>query len=83
MATADLEEYQRLKRRIEDINRIVSQAEGELRAIQRGLKEEFGVDSLSTAEKKLEELESNKLELEKQFSKELAEFKQKWGDRLS
>lgn len=67
-------EFERIKRKIEEGKLAKARAEGNLEQIKTTLKEVYGVDTISAAKAKLEELESaqaillkEKEELEKQL----------------
>jgi hypothetical protein len=78
----DLIEYNRLKRRAEELRSQADKAQGGLEQHMRKLKTEFNCDSVEQAEKILEELKSEQNELETSYTKALAEFKKKWKDQL-
>lgn len=78
----DLNEYKRLKKRVEELKDSAKKAEVREEYLLRQLKEEFLCDSLEDAEtllkKRVEELE----EEGREYERELEKFSKKYGERL-
>lgn len=75
-------EYQNLKKKWEEAKAEVARSEGMISEQMKGLKSDFGVDTVADAELKLQELQAEEIELEKQCDQLLAELKEEFGDRL-
>jgi len=78
----DLKEYERLKTKVDRLQREADRAAG-IRDEKMGrLKEEFGCKSLDAARKLLKTVEQETEEAEAGYAEALEEFKEKWGDKL-
>jgi len=77
-----MEELERLKRRVGDLQSQKHRAEGRLQEAQERLKKEFQVNTLKAAEKLLKELEEQSTTAQEEFETALGAFKKEWGDKL-
>lgn len=77
-----LRRFQHLQSQVEELKRKKSEAEGTLRYLESQLKEEFGCDDLSSAKKKLLQLEKQVQKAQQTYDNTLEEFEQKWGSVL-
>lgn len=75
----NLDEFAKVKKRVEGLQREADQAEGALGEIKKHLKETFACDSIKAALALQEQLEEEEAELEKQYNAALAEFKKEWA----
>jgi len=78
----NLEEYKRLKKKVEDLQRESNRAEGKLKGLMDRLEEEQGCTSLKEADEKVTKIQDRLQKLEDKFDKALETFKEKWGDKL-
>lgn len=78
----DLEQFNKIKKHAEDRRREVNQAEGAMTQLLADLKDKFGCENIRDAEEKLAELERQEKEAAAVYEKELAAYKEKWGDLL-
>lgn len=78
----DANEFQRIKKKVENLKQEKSRAEGALAEQERVLKESFDCDSLEDAESKLEELERKRDAAKTKYEADLEAFKDKFGDLL-
>ena len=78
----NLEEYKRLKKKVEDLQRESNRAEGKLKGLMDRLEEEQGCTSLKEADVKVTKIQEKLEKLEKSFDTALEKFKDKWGDKL-
>ena len=79
--TISIEEYKKLKAKVEERKAKAARAEGAYDEAMKRLKA-AGHDSIEAAEAGLAELKAKEAEAEKAYESELASFKEKWGDRL-
>ena len=78
----DLQEFQRLKAKVEESRRRGDKAAGAMESIARRLKDEFGCPSVEAAEARLEELEEAEKDAAKAAEDAMREFTKKYGERL-
>jgi predicted nucleic acid-binding Zn-ribbon protein len=76
-----IDEYRKLKTKVEERKAKASRAEGAYDEAMKRLKA-AGCDSIEDAEKKLAELKAEEAEAEQAYEEELACFKQKWEGKL-
>jgi seryl-tRNA synthetase len=69
-----LAEFEKLKTRVEDAQRIADRAAGAAAQLKKRLADEYGCDGLKAAKRKLKELERAVAELETEFETALAAF---------
>ena len=79
--TISVEEYKKLKAKVEERKAKAARAEGAYDEAMKRLKE-AGYSSIEDAEAGLAELKKQEAEAEEAYETELAAFKAKWGDRL-
>ena len=77
-----VEEYRRLKAKVEERKAAAARAEGAYDEAMKRLKE-AGYVSILAAEEGLEQLKVEEAEAEEAYETELEQFKTKWGDRLA
>ena len=77
------EEFQKLKKKAEQVKSEINRAEGQLTSHLENLRREYGVDSLEEAEEKLTDLESGLKEAEKEFEAAKTAFQEKYGSLMS
>lgn len=78
----DANEFQRIKKKVENLKQEKSRAEGALDEQKRVLKESFGCDSIEAARSKLAELKQNMDKAKIEYENVLASFKDQFGDLL-
>ena len=76
--TISVEEYQKLKKRVETVRREHDKAQGALEQTMKRLKEEFDCDSLKEARQLHKRLKREAAEAAEKFDGALAEFQEKW-----
>jgi hypothetical protein len=76
----DTATYEKLKRTINERKSDQDRAQGALDIALKQLKEEFGVDNLPDARKKLEKLQKEEQTATAAFNEELAKFKERFPD---
>lgn len=76
-----VEEYRKLKSKVDDLKAKAARAEGAYDEAMKRLKE-AGYSSIEDAEAGLVELKKQEAEAEEAYESELERFKAKWGDRL-
>lgn len=81
--TVLLDDFHKIVARVKEEQRKKAQAEGALTQILKRIKEEFGCKSLKDARRLLNRLEREEIQLAKEFTDALDEFKRKFGARLS
>ena len=79
----DLEQYQKLKDKVDKLQRESDRAEGALEEVMKELASEFKCDSLSQAEKLATKLRKESDEAEKDYQEALDKFEEKWEDVLN
>jgi len=77
-----LKEYERLKTKVERLQREADRAAGIRDEKMDRLKEEFGCTSLAEARKLLKTVEQEAEEAEAKYAEALGAFKEKWEDQL-
>lgn len=77
-----IEEYQRLKVRVDELTRKHNEAEGMLKAEMKNLREKFKCQTIEQAEERLSGLEEKERELKEQLKEEEEAFLEKWQDVL-
>jgi len=83
--TLDLDTYRHLKRECERASRECERAEGALANYRIQLVEQFGIESVTEAERLVEQWEKESAELEEKLQKMMRDFKNRWkakGDGL-
>jgi seryl-tRNA synthetase len=79
----DLQKYQRLKERVDELRRQQDRASGVVSTIKATLKEEFGVSTLKQAKTKLKELLKEQDEAEGEYEEKLEAFEKEFGEILN
>lgn len=79
--TVSVEEYRKLKSKVDERKAAASRAEGAYDEAVRRLKE-AGCSSVEDAEAKLKQLKAEEAEAEQAYEAELKKFKEKWSERL-
>lgn len=82
MSTVDVPEYQRLKKRADELKAESDRAAGSLATVLTRLKNEFGCETIEAAEAKLVELRAAEERAATAYNTALAAFKEKFGDYL-
>jgi predicted nucleic acid-binding Zn-ribbon protein len=75
-----IEEFERLKRRVDDANETAARAAGAASELKKRLKREFGVDSVTAARAELKKMETAAAELERKFQSTLTKFERDYSD---
>jgi hypothetical protein len=78
----EADEFIRLKRKAESLQRQAAEAQGALKQLLAGLKERYGVDSLEAGAKLLKRKERLQKEAEERRDEALRTFREKYGDWL-
>ena len=78
----DVQEFQRIKSKVETARREFDKAQGVLSEHLRRLKNDFGCDTLEDAESKLKSLEKKLKSKTSIYEESLATFKDKWSDEI-
>ena len=81
--TIDIKQYEQLKRRVETLQREHDRAEGALGQLMTKLADEHGCETLDDARAKAKQLKVDAEAAESEYDAALAEFEEKWGDRLA
>ena len=76
-----VEEYRRLKTKVEERKAAAARAEGAYDEAMKRLKE-AGYNSILSAEDGLKQLKVEEAEAEEAYKTELERFKTKWGDKM-
>jgi len=76
-----VDEYKRLKAKVEERKSLAARAEGAYDEAVRRLKE-AGCSSVEDAEAKLKQLKEEEAEAEQAYEAELKKFNEKWKDKL-
>jgi len=79
----DLQKYQRLKERVDELQREKDRASGVVSTIKDTLKEEFGVSTLKEAKEKLQKLKEEQAEAEAEYKTRLKAFEREFGEVLN
>lgn len=79
--TLTVEEYRKLKAKVEERRAAAARAEGAHDEAVRRLKE-AGYSSVEQAEAGLKKLKAEEAEAERAYQAELTKFEEKWGDKL-
>jgi len=77
-----VEEYKRLKDKIEALRQKKARAEGALEQAERRLLIELGVESVTEAEREVGRLEDESRVLAERLQKKLDDFVERWGGKL-
>ena len=80
--SVSLVEYQKLKAAADKLRADADRAQGALDATLAKLKVEHGCDRLEEAEALLEKYERAEHKAEQEYERELAKFKEEWGNVL-
>jgi flagellar biosynthesis chaperone FliJ len=78
MVDKTAQELERMKKKVDEAKTKVSNLEGKRDSLLEQLKNDFGLDTVEQAEKKLKELEQQKEELEQQVEEKLQEIKENY-----
>jgi len=78
----DLNEYNRLKKAVDDKQREANKAAGALEQTVAQIKSEFGCASFADAKRKLAELEEQEKQAESEYNKALKKFKNDFSRHL-
>ena len=79
---SDFKRYLTIKNEVESMNRKVERAKGALESELSRLEKMFGCDTIEDGQKKLKQLGLKRREAKKKFESEIAEFEDKWSDKL-
>lgn len=82
MANQKLNDYLRLKKKVESAQQQADQAEGALGEVMKQLKKEFGCTTLKEAKKKLKQLERQKESSKEDFETAVEKFEDDWSEKL-
>ena len=74
--TIMFDDFESLKRRVEELTRKRDRASGELKAAISTLKKEFGCSSIEEAKEMLTEMEKRERQLAKKYTKAKQEFEE-------
>lgn len=77
-----LEEYQKAKKNIDNLQRELNKKEGLLESVMQQLKEN-NCNSLEEAKKVLNRVNKKRKIVEDKFNEKLKEFEEKWKDKLN
>jgi len=77
-----LDQYQKLKQRVDRLQREADKAAGARAERLKRLEDEFGCKSIKEAEKLLAKLEAEAKKVESDYQQAAAEFYEEWGDKL-
>jgi hypothetical protein len=77
-----IEEYQRLKKQAEALERRAERAKGRLAQMMQQLKTDFDCDNLEDAKTLLGQMEEELKEAERELAEQTAAFQEEWGDEL-
>lgn len=80
--TVALDNYQRLKRRVEELTAEAAEAKGAVKEVERRLKEEYGCDDLPSAKALLAKLQKKRDRLADEYHEAKRVFEEKWNERL-
>jgi len=80
--TIDVDQYKRLRAKVEKAKSDIDKAEGSLEQLMGKLLTDFECNILEEAEIKYIKLVSEREKLESQYDKELEEFEEKFGERI-
>lgn len=78
----DVDEYQELRARADELQSTISRAEGALEQQMQQLADEFDCDSLAAAKKLLRRLEREEQKSESEYEEARAAFVEEFGDEL-
>jgi len=78
----NLDRYQKLKGKADELQREADRAEGALEQLMDKLKDEFDCETLEEAEKLSKKLEKEAKKAEEDFETAIDMFEEKWGDVL-
>ena len=78
----DLELYQKIAKKAEDLHQEAAKARGALEQLMRELEENYGCGTFDEARTMLEDLEDKAAKEEKTFGKLLADYEEAWGSVL-
>ena len=78
----NLEAYQELNQMIEDLQRKADRANGAIGQLLTTLKKDFDCSSFRKASELLKQLEKEKAVIVKDYNKAVADFEEKWRDKL-
>lgn len=79
----DVREYERIKKRVDELERESAKAVGARDQLLEQLKEEFGCKSLKDAKSLAVKMRKELDEAEQVYENELARFKEKWKEVLT
>ncbi|MCK9570180.1 hypothetical protein M0R72_14645 [Candidatus Pacearchaeota archaeon] len=78
----DLDRYEKLKGKVDQLQREVSRVEGAQQEILKRLKKEFDCNSLDEAKTLRDKLESRSNRARESYEKALDQFEEEWGEVL-
>jgi len=78
----NVDEYERLKAKVERLKTETHKAEGALEESTKRLQERFGCKSIAEAKKLLKKLSEESAELESQYKEALELFEKEWSEVL-
>jgi uncharacterized phage infection (PIP) family protein YhgE len=74
--------FEKLKAKVEALQRRADRAKGALEAAERRLKEEFGCSTTEEAKALLKDMDSKLETAQEKYNEELKAFEKEWGDVL-
>lgn len=77
-----LDEYQKLSAQVRELQSQKDRADGVLATLMEHIKEKTGKDSIKAAKDMLSRKSEELATLDKEYNQKLAEFKDKWSDKL-
>lgn len=80
--TINLEEYEQLRKKAEQLQRRADRTQGEMNQVLRSLKDEFGVASLKDGEKLAKKLKQEEGDLARKAEEAKDAWDEKWGSKL-
>jgi predicted nucleic acid-binding Zn-ribbon protein len=78
-----LDDYQALKRSVEELTRRRDEAKGALAQVMKDIRKDFGCKTLKEAKTLLRKLQEKEQKLYKKYTRAKAEFEEKWKEVLS
>lgn len=77
-----IEQYQEIKRKVDQLQRTVDRSAGAIEQITSRLEKEFGCKDIESARKLLKKLEKESSNLQANYEQEQETFQTKWRDKL-
>lgn len=78
-----VEEYQRIKAIARELNRQISEAEGQRKQILQEIRTKYKCKTLKDAEALLKKMEKEEKDMEDELAEKQREFNEKWKDVLN